>query len=146
VHTKLTQSTVCLVREVGSCDLRLLWANTSLIAYKHAFTNMYYGPPSEPSATFTKSYHLDQMTAEPIARNQFWCDNCMRYFSSSYNLQRHQRKTINACHFNNNTVMPWKIIDTLTGQLRYWTPDEQRDLAHLQKIRCYWDPQYEHHG
>ena len=86
------------------------------------------------------------MTTKPIARNQFWCGKCMRYFLSSYNLRRHQTQTVNMCCFNNNKVTPWKIIDSLTGQLRYRTPDEQRDLTRLRKTRCYWDVQYKRHS
>jgi hypothetical protein len=79
------------------------------------------------------------MTAVPIAANQFWCDKCMWYFSSKYNLWRHEETTINACRFNVNTVTPRKIVDSFTGKLWYWTPDEQCELAHMQKIERYWD-------
>ena len=79
------------------------------------------------------------MTALPIAANQFWCGKCMCYFSSKYNLRRHQEKTANACRFNVNTITPRKIVDSLTGKLRYRTPDEQRELARMRKIERYWD-------
>jgi hypothetical protein len=82
---------------------------------------------------------LDPMTTVPIAANQFWCDKCMRYFSSKYNLRRHQETTVNACRFNVNTVTPRKIVDSFTGKLRYWTPDEQRELARMWKIERYLD-------
>ena len=60
----------------------------------------------ELSAIFTKLHHLDWRTTESIATNQFWCEKCMRYFLSSYNLQWHQRQTVNTCHFNDNKVTP----------------------------------------
>ena len=82
---------------------------------------------------------LDLMTARPIAANQHWCGKCMCYFSSKYNLQRHQLTTINACRFNDNTVTPRKVVDKLTGKLRYRTPDEQRKLARVRNTKRYWD-------
>lgn len=79
------------------------------------------------------------MTAVPIASNQFWCENCTRYFSSPYNLSRHQKQSINACRPDANKITPRKIVDALTGQLRYRTADEQRELARMRKVERYWD-------
>ena len=75
------------------------------------------------------------MTAVPMAGNQFWCEKCMRYFSSPYNLRRHQYQTKDACRFNDNKVTPRKIIDESTGQLQYRTPGEQRELARTRQRR-----------
>ena len=81
------------------------------------------------------------MTPVPIAANQFWCGKCMRYFSSKYNLRRHQERTTNACCFNVNKITPRKIIDPLSRMLRYRTPDEQRKLTRIRKMDRYWDAQ-----
>ena len=81
---------------------------------------------------------LNPMTAERIAGNRHWCDRCMLYFSSRYNLDRHMKR-INACRFNDNSATPRKIVDVLTGKLRYRTPLEQRELARMRKFKSYWD-------
>jgi hypothetical protein len=78
-----------------------------------------------------------RMTAVPIASNQFRSENCTRDFSSPYNLSRHQ--TTNACRPNAHKITPRMIVDVLTGQLRYRTPDEQRELARVRKVERYWD-------
>jgi len=85
--------------------------------------------------------NLDPMTAMPISANQFWCVKCMQYFSSKYNLQRHQETTANTCRFNVNTVTPCKIIDSFTRKLWYRMPNQQHKLTHMWKIRKYWDGQ-----
>ena len=79
------------------------------------------------------------MTAVPIAANQHWCEKCVCYFSSQYNLVHHQTQTANACQFNNNAITPWKIVDMLTGELRYQMLDEQCELTRIQKAQHYWD-------
>jgi len=84
---------------------------------------------------------LGPMTAVPVAVNQFWCDKCMRFFSSRYNLRRHQGQTIDACRFNDNKITPRKVVDASTGQLRYRTPDEQCELACIRKSKQYWNAQ-----
>ena len=86
----------------------------------------------------TKGRPLNLMTAERIAGNQHWCDRCMLFFSSRYNLDRHKRRN-NPCRFNVNSTTPRKVIDVLTGELRYRTPDEQRELECKRKFKNYWD-------
>jgi len=83
---------------------------------------------------------LNLMTAKRIAGNRHWCDRCMMYFSSRYNLDRHMKR-INACHFNDNSAIPRKIVDVLTGKLRYRTLAEQHELASKRKLDSYWDIQ-----
>jgi len=85
-----------------------------------------------------KGVALNAMTVERIAGNQHWCGQCMLFFSSQYNLDRHQRH-IKTCCFNDNSTMPQKIINVLTRELQYQTPDEQHELARMRKKDSYWD-------
>jgi hypothetical protein len=48
-------------------------------------------------------------------------------------------KRINTCRLNDNSATPRKIVDLLTGKLRYRTPVEQRELARMRKFESYWD-------
>jgi len=97
---------------------------------------------SKPACELHYNQHkgaaLNAMTVERIAGNQHWCGRCMLFFSSRYNLDRHQRR-IKTCRFNDNSATPRKIVDVLTRELRYRTPNEQRELARMRKKDSYWD-------
>src|SRR5258707_11229023 len=94
--------------------------------------------PSREVGAQHKATILDLMTTEWIEVNQHWCDWCMNFFSSRHNLTRHQNQCVHPCHFNDNTTTPRKVVNVLTSKLRYRTPVEQCELAHVQKMKRYW--------
>ena len=50
-------------------------------------------------------------------------------------------KRIKPCRFNDNSATPRKIVDVLTGELRYRTPIEQRERRCTRNLERYWDGQ-----
>jgi hypothetical protein len=105
----LRSKSVCgCVRPVG---VTLVMVSTILMIQGYLASPPMFRPTLSPS--------LDLMTALPIGANQHWCNKCICYFSSQYNLTHHQTQTANACHFNDNTISitPRKIINPLTGKL-----------------------------
>lgn len=75
-----------------------------------------------------------QMQRVPLSR---WCWKCMRAFSTSSNLRRHQNQKTTPCSPSDN-VTSRQVRDETTGQPRFRTREERLERDRHRKRQEYW--------
>lgn len=74
------------------------------------------------------------MKRVPLSR---WCWKCMRTFSTSSNLSRHQNKKATPCSPSDN-ITARQVQDETTGKLRFRTREERLERDRNRKREEYW--------
>lgn len=75
-----------------------------------------------------------QMQRVPLSR---WCWMCMRTFSTSSNLRRHQNQQATPCRPSDN-ITARQVQDETTGKLRFRTREERLERDRNRKREEYW--------